>query len=83
MISEETGIKALQLFRELASKIDPANFNRNPIQVYEAMTKTDEIAYCPFAYGYSNYSRRGYARKLLHFHDLVSLDGKTNMKSTL
>lgn len=83
IISQETGIKALQLFRELASKIDPANFNRNPIQVYEAMTKTDAVAYCPFAYGYSNYSRRGYARKLLHFHDMVSLDGKTNLKSTL
>jgi len=83
VISEEVGVKALQLFRELASKVDPANFNRNPIQVYEAMTRTDEIAYCPFAYGYSNYSRRGYARKLLHFHDMVSLDGKTNLKSTL
>ncbi|MFD2163855.1 ABC transporter substrate-binding protein [Paradesertivirga mongoliensis] len=83
VISDETGIKALQLFRELASHIDPENFHRNPIQVYEAMTRTDDIAYCPFAYGYSNYSRRGYARKLLHFHDMVSLDGKTNLKSTL
>jgi len=64
-------------------RIDPANFNRNPIQVYEAMTQTDEIAYCPFAYGYSNYSRHGYARKVLHFHDMISLDGKTNLRSTL
>jgi multiple sugar transport system substrate-binding protein len=83
VISEETGVKALQYFRELASKIDPANFDRNPIKVYEAMTLTDTIAYCPFAYGYSNYSRRGYARKVLHFHDMVTLDGKTNMISTL
>ena len=83
VISEETGIRALQLYRQLAQKIDPENFNRNPIQVYEAMTRTDSIAYCPFAYGYSNYSRRGYARKLLHFHDMISLDGKTNLRSTL
>lgn len=83
VISEETGTKALQLFRELAAKINPENFNRNPIQVYEAMTKTDEIAYCPFAYGYSNYSRRGYSRSLLHFHDMISLDGKSNLRSTL
>ena len=83
VIAEETGTKALQLFRELASKVNPANFERNPIKVYEAMTLTDEIAYCPFAYGYSNYSRRGYARKLLHFHDMITLDGKTNMISTL
>ncbi|MGM9475790.1 ABC transporter substrate-binding protein [Pedobacter sp. GSP4] len=83
VVSTEVGVKALKMYRELASKIDPANFNRNPIQVYEAMTQTDEIAYCPFAYGYSNYSRNGYARKALHFHDMISLNGKTNLRSTL
>lgn len=83
LISEATGIQALQLFRELAAHIHQENFNRNPIQVYEAMTLSDDIAYCPFAYGYSNYSRRGYARRLLHFHDMVSLDGKNNLRSTL
>ncbi len=83
VISSKTGIEALKMYSELASKIDPANFNRNPIQVYEAMTVTDNIAYCPFAYGYANYSRNGYARKPLHFHDMISLDGKTNLRSTL
>jgi multiple sugar transport system substrate-binding protein len=83
VVSIETGVKVLKMYRELASKIDKANFNRNPIQVYEAMTLTDEIAYCPFAYGYSNYSRNGYARKTLHFHDMISLNGKTNLRSTL
>lgn len=83
VISAEIGTKALKMYRQLATKIDEANFNRNPIQVYEAMTKSDDIAYCPFAYGYSNYSRNGYARKLLHFHDMISLDGKTNLRSTL
>lgn len=83
VISEEKGIQALQMYRELASKIHPDNFKRNPIQVYEAMTLSDDLAYCPFAYGYSNYSRRGYARKVLHFHDMISLDGKTNLRSTL
>ncbi|UKT65434.1 ABC transporter substrate-binding protein [Pedobacter mucosus] len=83
VISPEIGGKALQMYREMASKIDKANFNRNPIQVYEAMTLSDEIAYCPFAYGYSNYARNGYARKALQFHDMISLDGKTNLRSTL
>jgi multiple sugar transport system substrate-binding protein len=83
VVSKEIGAKALKMYRELGSKIDPANFNRNPIQVYEAMTLADEIAYCPFAYGYSNYSRNGYARKSLHFHDMISLDGITNLRSTL
>jgi multiple sugar transport system substrate-binding protein len=83
VISNDTGRKALQLYAQLAGKIDPSNFERNPIQVYEAMTQNDQIAYCPFAYGYANYSRNGYARKTLHFHDMISLDGKTNLRSTL
>ncbi|RZK40405.1 MAG: extracellular solute-binding protein [Pedobacter sp.] len=83
VISIEVGIKALKMYRALAEKIDPANFHRNPIQIYERMTSTDEIAYCPFAYGYANYSRNGYAAKVLHFHDMISLDGRTNLRSTL
>jgi len=83
VISETTGIKALQLYRQLALHIDTTCFNRNPIQTYEAMTLGEEIAYCPFGYGYSNYSRNGYARKLLHFHDMITLDGKTNLRSSL
>jgi len=81
VISLETGIKALQIFRELTQLIDPANFNRNPIKVYEAMVNTDDIAYCPFAYGYSNYSRLGYSRKLLHFYDLVQLNHQPMISS--
>jgi len=81
VISVETGKKALQLFRELAQLIDPANFNRNPIQVYEAMVNSDEIAYCPFAYGYSNYSRIGYSKNLLHFYDLVRLNNQPMISS--
>lgn len=81
VISTETGKKALQMFRELAQLMDKANFNRNPIQVYEAMVNSDEIAYCPFAYGYSNYSRTGYSKNLLHFYDLVRLNDQPMISS--
>ena len=81
VISVETGKKALQMHRELAQLMDPANFNRNPIQVYEAMVNSDEIAYCPFAYGYSNYSRIGYSKNLLHSYDLVKLNDKPMISS--
>lgn len=76
VISEKTGIKALQLLRELGKNIKSESYDWNPIKVYEAMTLTDEYAYSPFAYGYTNYSREGYARKLLKFHDMVSIDGQ-------
>ena len=81
VISVAIGKKALQMHRELAQLIDPANFNRNPIQVYEAMINSDEIAYCPFAYGYSNYSRTGYGKNLLHFYDLVKLNDQPMISS--
>lgn len=83
VVSETIGVQALQLYRELAKYIDAACFDRNPIQTYEAMSLGDDIAYCPFGYGYSNYSRDGYACKLLHFHDMITLDGITNLRSTL
>ena len=83
VVSREIGEKALQLLRALASHIDPACFDRNPIKTYEAMTQDDDIAYCPFAYGYINYARRNYARKKLQFHDLVSINGDGRLVSTL
>lgn len=81
VVSTAIGTKALQLFRTIALHIDPINFTRNPIQVYEAMVNSNEIAYCPFAYGYSNYSRTGYSNNLLHFYDLVQLGNQLMISS--
>lgn len=81
VVSTAIGTKALQLFRTIALLIDPVNFNRNPIQVYEAMVNSNEIAYCPFAYGYSNYSRTGYSNYLLDFYDLVQLGNQPMISS--
>ncbi|EIJ40717.1 ABC-type sugar transport system, periplasmic component [Galbibacter orientalis DSM 19592] len=75
-ISEEIGLKALDILRTLGQYINPSCFSMNPIKVYEAMTRTDKFVYSPFAYGYSNYSRRGYAKHILKFHNTVSLEGK-------
>ena len=75
-MSAEVGVQALRMLRELAQSLDPLFFDLNPIRVYEAMTATDRYAYCPFAYGYNNYSRDGYARRPLEFGDLVEIDGR-------
>ncbi len=73
VVSDDVGIPALQLLRSLAVEMPSSIYDWNPIQVYEAMTQSDQFVYCPWAYGYSNYSRRGYARHILHFHDLVDI----------
>ena len=75
-ISEEIGIKALKMLRDLGQYIADECYDMNPIKVYEAMTLGDTYAYSPFAYGYTNYSRKGYARKLLKFHDMTSIGGQ-------
>ena len=75
VVSDELGVIALEQLRELASLQPREIFEMNPIAVYETMTRGDDYAYCPFAYGYSNYARAGYARRVLHFGDVVSLDG--------
>ncbi|HWB84126.1 MAG TPA: extracellular solute-binding protein [Bryobacteraceae bacterium] len=83
VISRETGAKALSMLRALARRVVPDCFGYNPIAVYEQMTRTDRFVYCPFAYGYSNYSRPGYARRLLSFGDLVEIGKSGPLRSTL
>lgn len=84
MVSEETGVAALELLRELASRCEPACLERNPIRTAEAMLARDDLGYCPFAYGYSNYCREDYAwpRPTLRYGNLVEFGGK-RLRSTL
>jgi len=73
---EATGLKAIEMLRELYSAVDKKMFLCNPIAVAELMTTTDNYWYCPFAYCYSNYSRVGYGANLLAYTDVVSFNGK-------
>jgi multiple sugar transport system substrate-binding protein len=70
--------EALGRLLDLAARVDPACFHRNPIHTAEYMSTSNEPAatYCPFAYGYSNYSRPGYARFSLQAGPLVSFRGR-------
>jgi multiple sugar transport system substrate-binding protein len=77
-----TGVAALEALRELVSLCDPACLGRNPIRTYEAMITGDDIGYCPFAYGYSNYARPDYASRTLTFGGLVNFAG-ARLRSTL
>ena len=75
VIDVQTGIQAIETMKELYSMVDKKMFNCNPIAVAEMMSTTDDYWYCPFAYCYSNYSRKGYAKNLLHYTDVVSFNG--------
>jgi multiple sugar transport system substrate-binding protein len=75
---------ALAELYHLISLCDPDCFSRNPIRTAEWMSQTSDAraAYCPFAYGYSNYSRSGYAPFLLKAGGLVTFNG-SRLRSTL
>ena len=65
VIDEAVGVRALEMQRELMSLCDPKCLSMNPIAIWELLAAGDTVAYCPFAYGYSNYSRAGYAKNVL------------------
>ncbi|HJZ47561.1 MAG TPA: extracellular solute-binding protein [Roseiflexaceae bacterium] len=81
VVDPKTGVTALELLRELVSLCAPACLQRNPIATYEALVG-DDLVYCPFAYGYSNYARSEYTTRPLRFGGLVRLDGRP-LRSTL
>lgn len=49
----------LELLHELIAAAHPRSVDSNPIQVYDFMVRSSDAVYCPYAFGYSNYSRQG------------------------
>jgi multiple sugar transport system substrate-binding protein len=82
VIDNEIGLRALETMQEFYSLLDKKMFSCNPIAVAELMTRTDDYWYCPFAYGYSNYSREGYAENILQYTDLIKFNGR-RLRSTI
>jgi multiple sugar transport system substrate-binding protein len=82
VVSKAAGVQALETMRELYSRVDKKMFTCNPIKVAELMSTTNDYWYCPFAYGYSNYARPGYAQYLLTYANLVHF-GNRRLRSTI
>jgi len=82
IIDTATGINAINMMKQLYRVVDSKMFSLNPIGVAAVMSSTDDYWYCPFAYCYSNYSRKGYAEKLLHYTDVVAVNGN-KLKTTI
>jgi multiple sugar transport system substrate-binding protein len=72
VVSRETGELALEKMRRLKSSSVPEAIMQNPIAAWEEMSAMDRIAYCPFAFGYSNYARPGYRAHQLRFAPIPS-----------
>ena len=82
VIPPAEGGQALSLLRELVQLSAPGCLDRNPIRTWQLLADSDSVAYCPFAYGYSNYSRSGYAANTIRAGGLVTFEGNV-LRSTL
>ncbi|MBB6734464.1 extracellular solute-binding protein [Cohnella sp. CBP 2801] len=75
-IPRPVGEAALERMFVLLPRLHESSLASNPIQMYDRMAAEDDIAYIPLAFGYSNYSRSGYAKKLLRFSNIPGETGE-------
>jgi multiple sugar transport system substrate-binding protein len=75
-IDKEVATEVLEFMVELASLVPDFCSSKNPIDIAEILSDGDEYAFGICMYGYSNYSRIGFRRKLLAYDDLPSFDGR-------
>lgn len=74
-VSRPIGRYALELLRALAEVCHPGSIGWNPPQLLDHMSSTDEIVYCPLAFGYSNNARPGYRPSLLRYTNIPATNG--------
>lgn len=76
----ETGSKALEMIRELASLIDPACLTMDPIAVLDTMGDINSpVTVSPLIYGYVSYSLDGFRPARIAFADMPLVgDSKHN-----
>jgi multiple sugar transport system substrate-binding protein len=83
VVSKEAGESALRQLKALVECAITQAHELNPIAVWEKMSTTDEIAYCPIAFGYSNYARPGYRRAPILFTNIPSRPPRAPVGSVL
>lgn len=82
VVSREIGEQVLDRLRVLAEHSAEGALAANPIAIWEQMSSSDDIAYCPLAFGYSNYATNGYRSKLISF-GLIPSSGRGPVGATL
>ncbi len=81
VFNKEVGSMVLDEIKHHLDFLHPESIQWNPIQVLDKMGNGEDILYCPHLFGYTNYSREGYTKYVVHFtHSPV---GKQKNISTL
>ncbi len=58
-LTDEVAREVLDRLHALISIAHPKSVEWNPIQVYDHMVADSDTVYCPYGFGYTNYSRNG------------------------
>jgi multiple sugar transport system substrate-binding protein len=74
VVSRSTGRQVLGMLKTLQTASHPASLSHNPPRMLELMSTTDEIAYIPLLFGYSNYARPGFRPALIRFSGVPTID---------
>jgi multiple sugar transport system substrate-binding protein len=67
VVSRDVGVEALETLGRVIAASHPESTAWNPPSMLERMSTTDEVVYCPLAFGYSNYARTGFRPNLVRF----------------
>ena len=65
----EIGAAVLNELKKHIAHLHTKSLNWNPIDVLDQMAADSGIIYSPFLFGYTNYSREGYAEHIVNFMD--------------
>lgn len=78
---EAPAAEAMDLLKRLAEPMPDAILGWNPIAIAEKMSRSDEIAYCAFAYSYGNYCRPHFCEHPLRYGNLVEIEAGRPLRS--
>ncbi|MGJ8527244.1 ABC transporter substrate-binding protein [Maritalea sp.] len=71
-IDPDIGVFALEQMKRVSEHLDAASFSMDPIAAFEWLSCRNSHSYCPYLYGYSNYSRRGFRPHLIEVGNVPS-----------
>jgi multiple sugar transport system substrate-binding protein len=70
VVERRAGRHALGVLAALTKAAHPASLRLNPPRMLDLAAETDEVAFVPLLFGYSNYARPGFRRNLIRFGGL-------------
>ena len=84
LFDRETGVRAVEMMRELAALIDPACHEMDPIDALEELAGADARKACaPLIYGYVNYALEGFRPARVRFANIPVAGASGPVGSTL